>query len=97
MKGNDPTQLGYELTNIQLKYETLDVGSAKETESTNLNGKAFMFEHLTYHKTITVGKNTDSIINESINFPIRTMKVIFMLFCKTHAGGGRDSEKVFQS
>ena len=94
VKGSDANDLAYELTNIQLEYEALHALSlAKETRSTYLNGKAFMYDHVTHHKTITVKNGSDTIINESINIPRRSMKGLLLLFCETHAGGARDSEK----
>ena len=50
---------------------------------------------MTHHKTITVGRNADLIINERINVLHCSMKGILMLFCETHAGGARDSKKFF--
>ena len=63
------------------------MGLARNVESTYLNGKALFYEDINHQKTITVRKNLDSLINESINIPHRSMKGILMLFCETHAGG----------
>ena len=94
VKGSDANDLAYELTNIQLEYEALhDIGLAKEARSTYLNGKDFMYDHVTHHKTLTVQHGSDPIINESINIPRRSMKGILLLFCEPHVGGARDSEK----
>ena len=83
VKGSDANDLAYELTNIQLEYEALHVlGLAKETRSTYLNGKAFMYDHVTHHKTITINHGSDTIINESINIPRRSMKGLLLLFCE---------------
>lgn len=55
-----------------------------------------MYEHVTHHKTISIAKRTDSIINESINVPRRSMKgLILLLFYEPYEGGTRDSEKTF--
>ena len=94
VKGSDANDLAYELTNIQLEYEALhDKGLAQEARSTYLNGKAFMYDHVTHHKLITINQSSDSIINESINIPRRSMKGILLHFCEPHAGEARDSEK----
>ena len=96
VKGSDPSKLAYELTNIQLEYEVLKAGDlAREAESAYLNGKEFLYEHITHHKTFTVNKGSDSILNENINVPRRSMKGLLLLFTEPYAGGARDSEKFF--
>ena len=37
------------------------------------NGKRFIYEHVAHLKTISVNKRSDTIINESINVPRRSM------------------------
>ena len=54
-----------------------------------LNGKGFMYENVTHPKLIS----KDSIINESINIPRRSMKGL--LFLPYAPEGARDSEKTF--
>ena len=96
VKGSDATKLAYELTNIQLEYEVIhNKNLADEAESNYQNGKRLMYEHVTHHKTISFAKGTDSIINESINVPRRSMKGLLLLFYEGYAGGARDSEKTF--
>ena len=96
VKGSDSSKLDYELKNIELEYEVIrNVDLARETSSSYLNGKDFMYEHVTHHKTLTVNKAEDTSINVSINVPRRSMKGILLLFCEPHAGGARDSEKFF--
>ena len=47
-----------------------------------------MYEH------VSIAKGTDSIINESINVPRRSMKgLILLLFYEPYEGGARDSEE----
>ena len=88
VKGSDPTKLVYDLSNIQPEYEVI--------QSKNyLNGNRFMYEHETHHKTISITKGTDSIINESINVPRRSMKGLLLLFYEPFTEGARDSEKTF--
>ena len=96
VKGSDATKLAYELTNIQLEYEVIQSKKLSDEVNSNLlNGDRFMFEHVTHHKTITIAKGTDSIINESINVPRRSMKGILLLFFEPYTAGARDSEKTF--
>ena len=94
VKGSDTTKLAYELTNIQLECEVIQSKKLSDEVNSNLlNGDRFMFEHVAHHKTITCAKGTDSIINESINVPRRSMKGILLLFFEPYAAGARDSEK----
>ena len=96
VKGTDTSKLAYELTNIQLEYEVIHSKElSDEVESNYKNGKRLMYEHVTHHKTISFSKGTDSIINESINVPRRSMKGLLLLFYEPYAGGARDSEKTF--
>ena len=93
VKGTDASKLAYELTNIQLEYEVIHSKEmADEVESNYKNGKRLMYEHVTHHKTISFSKSADSIINQSINVPRRSMKGLLLLF---YEGGARDSEKTF--
>ena len=88
------TQLAYELTNIQLEYEVIQSEElADEAMSKYKNGKGFMYEHVTHLKTISVDKGSDTIINENINVPRRSMKGL--LFYEPYVAGARDGEKTF--
>ena len=94
VKGSDPSKLGYELTNIELEYEVIHSKELAEKVLSNYkNGKRFMYEHVTHHKTISITRGTDSIINENINVPRRSMKGLLLLFYEPYAEGARDSEK----
>ncbi|CAH3132969.1 unnamed protein product, partial [Pocillopora meandrina] len=57
------------------------------------NGEGFMYEHVTHLKTISVDKGSDTIINENINVPRKSMKGL--LFYEPYVAGARDSEKTF--
>ena len=93
VKGSDPSKLGYELTNIELEYEVIHSKELAEKVLSNYkNGKRFMYEHVTHHKTISITRGTDSIINESINVPRRSMKGLLLLFYEPYAEGARDSD-----
>ena len=96
VKGSDASQLGYELTNIELEYEVIhDTNLAREESSSYLNGKEFMYEHVTHYKTLTVKKLEDTIMNVSITVPRLSMKGIVFLFCEPYVEGARDSERFF--
>ena len=96
VKGSDPTKLSYQLTDIQLEYEVIHSQKlADEALSNYKNGKRFMYEHITHLKTISIDKGSDTIINESINVPRRSMKGLLLLFYETYTAGTRNSEKTF--
>ena len=62
---------------------------ADEAKSNYLNGKRYMYEHVTHYKTISFAAGTTSIINESINVPRRSMKGILLLFYEPYTAGTR--------
>ncbi|PFX21218.1 hypothetical protein AWC38_SpisGene14301 [Stylophora pistillata] len=96
VKGSDPTQLYYKLTDIQLEYEVIHSQKlADEALSKYKNGKRVMYEHITHLKTMSIDKGSDTIINESINVPRRSMKGLLLLFYETYTAGTRNSEKTF--
>ena len=73
--GSDPTKLGYELTNIELEYEVIrNKGLALVTSNAYKSGKMFFYDYVSLHKTFAIKKDTDSIVNETINVPRRSMK-----------------------
>ena len=51
-----------------------------------------MYRQVTHHKTISITRATDSIINKSINFPRRSLKGLFLLLYEPNRSGTRDSE-----
>ncbi|KAK3731225.1 hypothetical protein QZH41_004693 [Actinostola sp. cb2023] len=84
----------YGLTNIELEYECITSDYlAREAASAYQIGKVFYYENILLHKTFTIAKATDSVINEHINIPRRSMSGILMLFTEAYAAGARDSEK----
>ena len=83
------------MTNIQLEYEVIHSKDlADKVLLSYVNGKRFLYEHVSHHKTISFAKST-TIINESINVPRRSMKGLLLLFFEPYALGARDSEKTF--
>ena len=92
--GSDKTQLAYELANILLEYEVIHSQKVfDEARSKYTNGKRFVYKHFTHLKIILVDKGSDTIINESINVPRRSMKRL--LSYKPYVTGVKDSEKTF--
>ena len=92
--GSDPTKLVYELQNLELEYEILKSESlAMETNAMYKAGKMYFYDNVTLLKTCTVARNTDSVINHTVDIPRRSMKGILLLYLETYADGARDSEK----
>lgn len=86
VKGSDSSMLGYELSNIQLEYEVIHSKKLADEGRTNyLNGERFVYEHVIHHKTISIARGADSIINERINVVRRSMKGILCLFYEPYA------------
>ncbi|KAK3747203.1 hypothetical protein QZH41_004130 [Actinostola sp. cb2023] len=84
----------YSLSNIELEYECIASDYlAREALSAYQIGKGFYYENILLHKTFTINKATDSVINEHVNIPRRSMSGILMLFTEAYAVGARDSEK----
>ena len=84
----------YSLSNIELEYECiLSEHLANEAIRHYNAGKGFYYENVLLHKTFTIAKATDSVINEHINIPRRSMTGILMLFTEPYVTGARDSEK----
>ena len=62
--GSDPADLDYEINNRRLENEVIhNKELANEAKSNYLNGKRYMYEHITHHKTISFAAGTTSIIN----------------------------------
>ena len=56
-------------------------------------GHAFFYENVLRHKTFTISKSDDSVINEHVNVPRRSMTGLLFLFTAPFTAGTRDSEK----
>ena len=96
MLGSNNTQLAHELTNIQLECGVIHSPELADEASSNYkNGKRFVYEHVTHLKTVSVNKGLDTIINESINVPRRSMEGLVPLFNEAYVAGAHDSEKTF--
>ena len=101
VKGGNATKLKYKLTNIQLEYEMIcDTPTNKWKETLGdeaammyTTGKAFLYDHVTRDKVVSVAKNSDSRINIKVNAQRQSMKGLLLLFVEPYTAGMRDSEK----
>ena len=83
----------YKLNNLELEYTSISSEYlAKEAEGAYNTGKGFFYENVLLHKTFEISKPDDSVINEHINVPRRSMSGILCLFNDTITAGARDSE-----
>ena len=73
---------GYSLENIELEYETIENQSLTDKVISEYSvGRSLSFEHVTLMKTTEWNKD-DTLINETINLPRKSMRAIVMLFTK---------------
>ena len=94
MKEKEKTPPTYKLTNLELEYRCITSDDlSREAASTYQVGKGFFYENVILHKTIPISKPNDSIINEHVNLPRRSMTGILCLFENDYKDGERDSEK----
>ena len=93
--GSDKTQLAYELTTIRLEYEIIHSQElADKALSNHTNGRdSCTSTSLSSRQSLSVDKGSDTMINESINVPRRSMTGL--LFYKPYVAGAEDSEKTF--
>ena len=84
----------YTITSLELEYRFITSDYlAQEATASYQTGKGFFYKNIVLHKTFTISKGGDSVINEHINLPRRSMTGILCLFTTTYAPGSRDSEK----
>ena len=83
----------YSLSNIELEYQCIYSDQLAKNALYAYASKGFYYENVLLHKTITINKATDTVINEHINIPRRSMSGILMLFIEPYTVGARDSEK----
>ena len=83
----------YNLKNIELEYTSISNDYlAGEVTGEYAGGKSFYYENVLLHKTLEISKPNDSVINEHINVPRRSMSGILCLFNDEITAGTRDSE-----
>ena len=84
----------YKITNLELEYRSISseylANLALETYKV---GHVFFYENVLRHKTFTISKSDDSVINEHVNVPRRSMTGLLFLFTAPFIAGTRDSEK----
>ena len=85
--------MNYQLKNICLEYDTVTNQSIAQQISNSYNsGYSVMYDWIDHPKTVNITK-TETLINENLNFPRRSMKGILLLFVSDYTDGARDSEK----
>ena len=85
--------MNYKLENICMEYETVTHSSLASQLSANYNaGFSIFYDWVDHFKTVSVEAN-DTLINENMNYPRRSIKGIMLLFVSKYADGKRDSEK----
>ena len=84
----------YKITNLELKYRSVssEYLANRALEAYKV-GHAFFYENVLRHKTFTLSKPNDSVINEHVNVPRRSMTGLLFLFTAPSVAGTRDSEK----
>ena len=88
------TPPNYKLENIELEYKCIKSDHlAREAMTTYQVGKGFFYENVILHKSFSISKPNDSVINEHINVPRRSMTGILCLFEESYDTDKRDSEK----
>ena len=93
-KEKEKTPPTYKLTNIELEYHCIASDSlSRDALTTYQIGKGFFYENVLLHKTFPISKPNDSVINEHVNLPRRSMTGVLCLFEEYYKEGERDSEK----
>ena len=83
----------YTLKNLELEYSSISSDYlAGEALSAYASGKGFYYENVVLQKTFDISKPDDSVINEHVNVPRRSMTGILCLFNDTTTAGTRNSE-----
>ena len=84
----------YTITNLELEYRSISSKFlADQAQAAYKTNHAFFYENILRHKTFKFSKPNDSVINEHINVPRRSMTGILFLFTEKPTAGERDSEK----
>ena len=92
---DEPKTANYKITNLELEYQCIQSEYlAKQAAEEYQVGRGFLYEKIILHKTSNISKGTDSVINEHLNVPRRSMTGILCgLFTEESVAGTRDSEK----
>ena len=83
----------YKLENICLEYNTVTNETlARQLQNNYMSGFSIFYDWVDHFKAINIPR-TETLINENINFPKRSIKGILLLFVTKPNAGQRDSEK----
>ncbi len=89
----DTKDWGYKLSNICLEYDTVTSENIANTMMQKYNsGFCVLHDFVDYVRTVSIKAN-DTLINENINIPRRSIKGVFLLFLKSFTDGQRKSEE----
>ena len=84
----------YKITNLDLEYRSISseylANPALEAYKV---GHVFFYENVLRHKTFTISKPNDNMINEHVNIPRRSMTGLLFLLMVLFTAETRDSEK----
>ena len=80
----------YTITNIELEYSCISSDYLAREAITSYQG--FTYENIILHKTFTISKPNDEVINEHINLPRISMTGVPLLFTDSYAAGTRNSK-----
>ena len=84
----------YKITNLELEYRSISSQYlANRALEAYRVGHAFFYENFLRHKTFTINKATESVINEHVSVPRRSITGLLFLFTAHFSAGARDSEK----
>ena len=84
----------YTITNLELEYRSISSKFlADNAQAAYKNNHAFFYENILHHKTFTFSKPNDSVVNEHINVPRRSMTGILLVLTENPTAEERDSEK----
>lgn len=87
-------EANYKITNLELEYGSIhNEYLAQEAAASYQVGRGFFYENIILHKEFIISKPNDSVINESINIPRKSMTGILCLFTEDYDAGARDTEK----
>ena len=93
-KEKEKTPPTYKINNLELEYRCIVSDDLSREAMTSYQvGKGFLYENVILHKSFTISKPNDSVINEHVNLPRRSMTGILLLFEESYDEGKRDSEK----
>lgn len=86
VRGSDPTKLKYKLSEYQLEYQMIRSKTlADKVHSVYSSDKEFAYDHVFHPKMVPFKKDTDTLLNITVNPQRRSMKGILLLFVEPYA------------